>query len=126
MDAWTFIRFLHLVGVVFFVGGQLILLVAVTPVLRAAGTDAAMRSIARRFGIGSLVALVVLVATGAAMASHYGVWDRPALHAKLLVLVLVGVLTALHITSSKTRAISIALVASSLLIVWLGVELTYG
>jgi hypothetical protein len=43
-----------------------------------------------------------------------------------MVLVIVGVLTALHITSSKTRAISIALVASSLLIVWLGVKLTYG
>jgi hypothetical protein len=85
-----------------------------------------MRSIARRFGIGSLVALVVLVATGAAMASHYGVWGRPALQAKLLVLVIVGVLTALHITSSKTRAISIALVVLSLLIVWLGVKLTYG
>jgi hypothetical protein len=36
------------------------------------------------------------------------------------------VLTALHIVSAKTRALSVALVVGSLLIVWLGVRLTYG
>ncbi|MEA2323789.1 MAG: hypothetical protein QOK00_1485 [Thermoleophilaceae bacterium] len=126
MSTWTLIRFLHLTGVVFFVGGQLMLLVAVAPVLRAAGDETAMRSVARRFGIGSLVALAVVIGTGIAMASHFGVWDRPILQAKLMLLVLVGVLTVLHITSSSTRAISIVLVASSLLIVWLGVKLTFG
>jgi uncharacterized membrane protein len=126
MNTWTLIRFLHLTGVVFFVGGQLVLVVAVAPVLRATGEETAMRSVARRFGIGSLVALAVVIASGIAMASHFGVWDRPILQAKLMLLVLVGVLTALHITSSSTRAISIALVATSLLIVWLGVKLTFG
>jgi uncharacterized membrane protein len=126
MSTWTLIRFLHLTGVVFFVGGQLMLVVAVAPVLRAAGQEATMRSIARRFGMGSLVALAVAIATGVAMASHYDAWDRPVLQAKLMLLVLVGVLTALHIISAGTRAISIALVASSLLIVWLGVKLTFG
>ena len=125
MSAWTFIRFLHLVGVAFFVGGQL-LLVAVTPVLRTALDDATMRAVAKRFGIGSVVALAVLVATGAAMASHYGVWDRPALQAKLGLLVLIGVLSGLHVVSSRTRAISLSLVVISLVIVWLGVKLTFG
>src|SRR4051812_45024557 len=37
---------------------------------RAARDAPAMRAIARRFGIGSAVALVVIIATGAAMASH--------------------------------------------------------
>jgi uncharacterized membrane protein len=126
MSGWTLIRFLHLTGVLFFVGGQLMLLAAVTPVLRAAGDDAAMRSIARRFGIGSAVALAVIIATGVAMASHFGAWDRPLLQAKLMVLVLVAVLTGLHVISSRTRAISLAIVAGSLLIVWLGVKLSYG
>jgi uncharacterized membrane protein len=126
MSTWTFIRFLHLAGVTFFVGGQLLLVVAVAPVLRAGGQRDAMRSVARRFGIGSLLALAVVIATGVAMASHFAVWGRPVLQAKLALLVLVGVLTALHIASAETRAIAIALVASSLLIVWLGVKLTFG
>jgi len=126
MSTWTAIRFLHLTGVAFFVGGQLMLVAAVAPVLRAARDDAAMRAVARRFGVGSLVALAVVIATGIAMASHFGVWGRPVLQTKLMLLVLVGVLTALHITSSETRLISIALVASSLAIVWLGVRLSYG
>ena len=126
MSGWTLIRFLHVVGIVFFVGGQLVLLAAVTPVLRRSGDDTLMRAIARRFGIGSAAALGVIVATGVAMASHLGAWDRPVLQAKLAVLVLIGVLTALHIASSTTRAVSIALVVSSLLVVWLGVKLSYG
>ena len=125
MSTWTFIRFLHLVGILFFVGGQLVLVVAVTPVMRG-GDEATMRAIARRFGIGSLAALVLVIASGVAMAAHFQLWDEPVLQAKLMLLVLIGVLTALHIVSSKTRAISIALVVTSLLIVWLGVKLTYG
>jgi hypothetical protein len=126
MSTWMFIRFLHLAGVAFFVGGQLLLMVAVVPVLRAGGQREAMRSVARRFGIGSVLALTVVIATGVAMASHFAVWDRPVLQAKLMLLVLVGVLTALHIMSAETRAIAIALVACSLLILWLGVKLTFG
>jgi putative copper export protein len=126
MSGWTLIRFLHLVGIVFFVGGQLVLLVAVTPVLRRGGDDTLTRAIARRFGIASVAALALIVATGVAMASHLGAWDRPVLQAKLAVIVPIGVLSALHIASAKARAISIALIASSLLVVWLGVKLTYG
>jgi uncharacterized membrane protein len=123
---WTFIRFLHLTGVVFFVGGQLMLVVAVTPVLRAAGDEATMRSVAKRFGIGSAVALVVLLVTGAAMASHYDVWSDSVLQAKLGLLVLIGVLSGLHVVSAQTRLISLSLVAISLVIVYLGVKLTFG
>jgi uncharacterized membrane protein len=126
MSGWTLIRFLHLAGVVFFVGGQLVLVAAVTPVLRRGVDDAPMRAIARRFGIGSVVALGVIIATGIAMASHLAAWDRPVLQAKLAVIVLIGVLTGLHIASAKTRALSLALVVSSLVVVWLGVELAHG
>ena len=44
---------------------------------RGAASDAAMRAVARRFGIGSAVALVVLIATGAAMAVALARWDDP-------------------------------------------------
>ena len=43
-----------------------------------------------------------------------------------MLLVLVAVLTGLHVISTRTKAISIALVAGSLLIVWLGLRLTHG
>ena len=60
------------------------------------------------------------------MASHLDAWDRPILQAKLAVIVLIGVLTALHVASAKTRALSSALVVSSLVVVWLGVKLSSG
>ena len=60
------------------------------------------------------------------MASSCGIWDDPILHAKLAVLVLIGVLVPQHIVSARTPAISAALVASSVLVVLLGVELMYG
>ena len=126
MTGWEIVRFLHLSGVAFFVGGQLMLVAVVTPAVRRHGTEAAMRAVARRFGIGTLIALVVLVATGAAMAAHFDRWDDPTLQAKLGVLVLVGVLIGLHIASPETRGISLAMLAASLLIVWLGVKLVYG
>jgi len=110
----------------FFVGGQLMLVFAVAPAIRRHGTEEAMRAVAMRFGIGSGVALVVLAVTGVAMASHFSVWDSSALEAKLMVLVLVAVLTTLHVASPKSRALSYAVTASSLLVVWLGVKLTYG
>jgi len=126
LDEWTVIRFLHVVALVFFVGGQLVLAVAIVPVLRGREDDAAMRAIARRFGIAGVIALAVLVATGAAMASHLGLWDDPTLQAKLGLLVLIGVLLALHVATPYTRAISLTVLATSILIVWLGLRLTHG
>lgn len=120
----TFVVFLHLLAMAFFVGGQLLLVAAIAPVLR--DDEAHMRALAKRFGMGSGVALVVLIATGVAMASHFHKWDDPKLHAKLGLLVLVFVLTGLHVVSNRTRAISLALVVTSVVIVYLGVRLTYG
>jgi len=126
MQTWTVVRFLHIVGIVFFVGGQLMLVAAVAPALRRTGDEATTRSIARRFGIGSVVALALVLATGIALASHYSLWSSNVLQLKLVVLALVGVLTGLHIVSPRSRALSYALTAASLLVVWLGVKLTYG
>ena len=126
MTGWEIVRFLHLAGMAFFVGGQLMLVAVVAPAIRRHGSEEAMRAAARRFGIGTAVALVVIVASGAAMASHFGTWDDPALHAKLALLVLVFVLIGLHVVTPYTRALSIGALVASLLIVWFGVKLVYG
>jgi putative copper export protein len=128
VTGWEIVRFLHLVAMAFFVGGQLMLVAVavVTPAVRRHGSDEAMRAAARRFGIGSVIALVVLIATGAAMASHFARWDDPALQAKLALLVLVFVLIGLHVATPYMRAVSIGTLVVSLLIVWFGVKLVYG
>ena len=102
------------------------LVVAVAPALRGNPDDGAMRSVARRFGIGSAVALVVIIASGAAMASHFDLWGDSVLQAKLMVLVLIFVLTGLHVVTPYTRALSYAVVVASFVMVWLGLKLTYG
>jgi uncharacterized membrane protein len=126
MDEWTVIRFLHVLALIFFVGGQLMLVVAVVPALRGLEDDSAMRAVARRFGIAGVIALAVLIATGAAMAAHYGRWEDPKLQAKLGLLVLIFVLLAMHTMTPYTRAISIGVLLTSILIVWLGIRLSHG
>src|SRR4029079_1996544 len=98
MDTWTLIRFLHIVALAFFVGGQLVLVVAIVPAVRRAGDDELMLAVARRFGLGSLVAILVLVATGAAMASHFGRWHDSVLPVKLMLVVLCGVANVFTLT----------------------------
>jgi putative copper export protein len=126
MDEWTVIRFLHLTALAFFVGGQLMLAVAVVPALRGRADDATMRAVARRFGIAGVLALAVLIATGAAMATHFGRWDDPTLQAKLGLLVLIGVLLGLHVATPYTRVISLGVLTASIAIVWLGIRLSHG
>jgi putative copper export protein len=124
MEAWELVRFLHVVALAFFVGGQIMLIVAIVPVLSRRDEEV-MRAVARRFGVASGVAIAVLLATGIALASHFSRWQDETLQAKLAVLVLVGVLTALHIATPYSRAVSLALAGSSLTVVWLGVALTH-
>jgi uncharacterized membrane protein len=124
VEGWELVRFLHLLGVALFVGGQLMLVLVVTPALR--GQDPAlMRGAARRFGIVSVAALLVIVATGAAMASHFDRWSDAKLHWKIGLLVLVFVLTGLHTRVPYARAISYAVLVISLVIFWLGVALAH-
>jgi hypothetical protein len=60
------------------------------------------------------------------MASHFSLWSSETLQLKLLVLVLVVVLAAFHMLVPRSRAISYALTAATLGVLWLGVKLTYG
>jgi hypothetical protein len=100
------------------------LAIVVVPALRGQD-EALMRGAAKRFGIASVVALALIVATGIAMASHFQLWDNSTLQAKIGLLVLVLVLTALHTVTPYTRAISIVVLLTSIVIVWLGVDLMH-
>ncbi|HET9153065.1 MAG TPA: hypothetical protein VFN85_02995 [Solirubrobacterales bacterium] len=127
-DFWQAVLYLHLLAMAFFVGGQLVFGIAVVPVLRGDSEPerARMRAVARRFGYGSLAALGVLVATGWAMASHFGLWDSSTLQWKLALVALVIGLTLLHLRLPKAHALQGAILLASLVIVWLGLELITG
>jgi uncharacterized membrane protein len=124
---WEAIRWLHLLAMAFFVGGQLVLAAAVVPAFRGAeGRDRGrLRAIARRFGQGTIVAIAVLVVTGAAMASHFGDWDSSTLQVKLVLVVLAGVLVGAHLRWPTNHALDGAIFLVSLAIVWLGVALAH-
>ena len=122
MTFWNGVLWLHLLAMAFFVGGQLMLAAVVVPVLRGAGDDrTALRAAARRFGIGTLIAIGVLVVTGAMMASHYHRWSDSTLQVKLGLVVLVAVLIAAHMRRPEAHALDGAIFLVSLAIVWLGI-----
>ena len=122
---WQLVRVLHLLAMAFFVGGQLMLAAAVVPALRGAPDRAPLRAVARRFRAGTLVAIAVLIATGVALASHYGDWGRGALHVKLALVAFVAVLVAWHTRRPDLHALEGAVFLLSLAIVWLGVGLAH-
>jgi putative copper export protein len=121
---WLAVRWLLVLAMALFVGGQLMLLVAVIPALRD-GQRPALRSIARRFGWASLAALGVLIATGTALASHDMRWSSGTLHVKLALVVTVGALITWHLRRPNARAIEGLVFLVSLAIVWLGLALAH-
>ena len=56
-----------------------------------------MIPIARGYGWISLVAIVVALITGSAMASHFHLWDADAMQVKLGLVTLAVVLTLVHV-----------------------------
>ncbi len=122
---WTAVLWLHLVAMAFFVGGQLFLAAVVVPALRAADTRPALRTIARRFGAGTLVAIGVLLASGAAMASHYRLWSDGTLHVKLALVAVVAGLVVWHMGRPQLHALEGLIFLGSLAIVWLGVAIAH-
>lgn len=125
-ELWLGVRWLHVLAMAFFVGGQLVLAVAVVPAERTAPDRTRLRAAARRFGYGTLVAIAVLVATGSAMASHYQLWSDGTLQLKLALVGLVAVLVAWHMRRPTMHALEAAVFLVSLVIVWLGLTLAHG
>jgi uncharacterized membrane protein len=120
---WDTILWLHLLAMAFFVGGQLFLALAVVPVERRNPDRERLRAIARRFGWGSLVAIGILLATGAAMAIHDHRWGDGTLHVKLALVVLTAGLVVWHMRRPQNHVIEGAILVLSLAIVALGVAL---
>jgi len=123
VTGWEAIRWLHLLAMAFFVGGQLFLAVCVVPVVR--GDRPRIQAVARRFGWGTLVALAVLLATGSAMASHFGDWSSGTLQIKLALVALIGLLVVVHMRRSGDHWMEGLIFVASLAVVWLGVALAH-
>ena len=119
---WNVVLTLHLLAMAFFVGGQLFLGLALVPVERRAPDREGLRAVARRFGWGSVAALAVLIATGAAMATHLHRWSDGDLQVKLGLVVLVAVLVAGHLRRPANHVLDAAILVASVAIVYLGVR----
>jgi uncharacterized membrane protein len=94
---WFLIRWLHLLAMAFFVGGQMMLAAVVVPVARRSADCESLRAIARRFGQGTLVALGILIATGTALAFHLHLWSNHTFELKLALVLIICVLLTWHI-----------------------------
>jgi putative copper export protein len=112
---------LHLVAMAYFVGGQLMLAAVVVPVERATPDRERLRAMARRFGQGSLLALLVLLASGSAMASHEHKWGSTTLQVKLGLVVLTALAVLWHMRRPNQHAIEGLIFLLSLAIVGLGI-----
>jgi putative copper export protein len=121
---WELVRWLHLIAMAVFVGGQIALAAVIVPVMRGRDREA-LRAMARRFGVASLVALAVLAATGSAMAGHFQDWSRTELQVKLALVALALALIVAHMRRPALHALEGLVFLVSLAIVWLGVSLAH-
>ena len=107
----------------FFVGGQLMLAAVVVPVVRAGDETGAMKAVARRFGIGSAIAIAVLIVSGVVMASHYNLWSTPEFHLKMGLFVAVLLALGLHMKFSGSHVLMAVTFLLTLGVVWTGIAL---
>lgn len=142
LDVWSLVRFVHVVGAVVWLGGQLTLSALVLPVARRrlADDDRAdlMRILGMRLGIATVAFLIPLqIATGAALAWHKGVTvaslAEPGygrmLAGKLVAFVLVMLAAGLHGWANGVgrrtlaRSLAVSSLAGSFVIVLLATAL---
>ena len=121
--AWQAVLYVHLLAMAFFLGGQLVVGLALVPVERRNPDPERLRAVARRFGIGSAVALGVLLATGIAMASHFSLWSLDTLQIKLVLVAVLIVLTLVHLRFPRAHALQAAILLLTLAVVWLGLDI---
>ncbi|MGC2374431.1 MAG: hypothetical protein WA484_11220 [Solirubrobacteraceae bacterium] len=123
---WFTLRWLHILAMAFFVGGQLFLAAIVVPVERRSPDRERLRAIARRFGYGTLTALSVLLATGSAMASHLHLWGDTTFQVKLALVTLIAILVLWHMRRPTLHVLEGAIFLSSLAVVWIGLYIANG
>ena len=121
--AWQAVLYVHLLAMAFFLGGQLVVGLALVPVERKNPDPERLRAVARRFGIGSAVALGVLLATGIAMASHFSLWSLDTLQIKLVLVAVLIVLTLVHLRFPRAHMLQVAILLLTLAVVWLGLDI---
>lgn len=145
IDLWSVVRFLHIVGAIIWVGGQLTVTVILLPIaqrqLAVADRATVMRAVGRRFAmITAAVFLPVQIITGILLAIHNGVtWASllepgygRVLVAKVLLFALVMAASVVHgIAQSRrqprgARVASIAALVGSLGVVLLATVLVEG
>jgi uncharacterized membrane protein YoaK (UPF0700 family) len=71
--------------------------------------------------VGTVGAILVLIATGSAMASHYHRWSDSTLDVKLGLVAVVIVLIVVHLRRPTWHVLDAAIFLTSLAIVWLGI-----
>jgi len=119
-----FLLYLHILGAAVWVGG-LIVVSGLVPAIRGATDDReVIRSVARRFGVISWIALTVQVTTGVLMVLDR-VWTR-SLMLKIGLVILSAMLAAWHSLASRTQPPALrgatqgVILILALIIVWLG------
>ena len=121
--SWQAVLYVHLIAMAYFVGGQLVIALALVPIERVNPDPERMRAVARRFGISSAVALAILLVTGMAMADHLNSWSSGTLQIKLFMIGVLIVLTLVHLRFPRAHALQAAILLVTLAIVWLGLDL---
>jgi uncharacterized membrane protein len=142
LDPWSLVRFLHVVGAVVWLGGQLTVSALVMPVARERLPEETraglMRVLGMRFGIATMAVLIPLqLATGVALAQHKGVTvaslAEPGygrmLAGKLVAFTLVMLAAGLHgwaISAGRrtlARSLAVSSLAGSFVVVLLAIAL---
>lgn len=123
---WTFLVFLHVVAMAFFLGGQIMLAFTVVPVMREEPAQPErIREIAQRFGIGSLIALGFLLLTGMMLASHFMLWDYGPFQVKMALVIATIVAVLLHMMRGNSHVLMGITFILTLATVYAGVNLTH-
>jgi len=107
-DIWTLVRFGHLLGVILWVGGIILMGAVIVPVARGLNDVATSRDIittaARRFAVVGGIAWVLLLVTGFGLLDHRNIKVSELtdteygtrILVKLILLVLMGIVAAVH------------------------------
>ena len=75
------------------------------------------------FGYGSLIALGVLLVTGYALATHEDLWGSSTLQIKVTLVAAIIALTLAHLRWPKLHALQGAILLSTAVVIWLGLDL---